>query len=272
MRHVAARSFAVLLACGFGVPAARASNPIPGVGIVIKQCKCPPAWKCCSAVTARMAAGFFGPGSAPVDSGVTLIGRCSHDCGGCETDCGGGPPDGRFDFAADSPSGPFEVSMAPMTLYSADPISIDVGGSVASLDVIVTLSGLGPLADDPISGTLAIPSGAALLPGAATTVQSSSLDLHATITFADHVTGVPVGGSVEQDLHLTLQEAALPIACIADGSLTGHLVPGGNGATVTPFTFASAGGELQVQMRSLEAGAPVPARSRSWGTLKTVYR
>ena len=271
MRHAAAAlSFAVLLSCSLGVPAARAGNPIPGVGIVIKKCKCPPDWKCCSAVTLRLLGGFFGPGSAPVDSGVTLQGQCSEACGGCDSDCGGGPPDGHFDFAADVPGGPFEVTLSPLTLYSSEPLPVAMGGGVALFDVVVTLSGPGPLADDPIPGALAIAAGTTLVPGTATSVASSALDLHATITFADHATGVPVAGSLEQDLHVTLQDAALPIACLADGSPTGHLVPGGNGATVTPFEYAGDG--LYLRMLSLEPGAPVPARARSWGRVKVVYR
>jgi hypothetical protein len=212
--------------------------------------------------------GFFGSGSAPFSGDVGFEGRCSYQCGGCDSDCGGGPPDGRIDYSTDSSSGPFDASLTAMTLYSVDPIA--VGGSF--FDVFITISGPGPLADDPIPGTVAIPPGASLDLGGASTVASSSVDLHATMTFADHVTGVAAGSALEQDLHLTLQDAALPIARVADGTTAGHIVLGGTGATVTPFTYASAGGEWSLRLLSLEPGAPVPARAKSWGAVKTMYR
>jgi hypothetical protein len=269
---VAVIRFALLFASLLVAAVAWAGNPIPGVGVVVKQCKCPPDWKCCSAASLRVGPGFFGPGSAPVDSGVSLQGQCSFDCNDCDDDCDGGPPDTEFDFAADSPAGPFEVTVPATTLYSMDPIAVDIGGVTSYFDVFVTVSGPGPLADDAIPGTLAIPGGASLDVGTTSTVASSSLDVHVTITFADHNTGVLVVGTIEQDLHLTLQDPALPIARIADGTPDGHIVPGGNGVTVTPFTYASSGDELRLQVRALEPGAPVPARPSTWGAIKSLYR
>lgn len=241
------------------------SNPIPGVGIVVKR---NPG----SSTAFVVPGGFLGAGSAPFAGTVGLKGRCSFECGGCDTDCGGGPPDTRLDYSEDTSSGPFDVSMGATTLYSTDPIAVDVGGSSSFFDVFVTLSGPGPLADDPVPGTFTLPSGSALDLATSSTVASSSLDLHASITFADHTTGIAAGSSLEEDLHLDLLGAGLPVARVADGTATGHVVMGGNGATVTAFTYANAGGGLRLQMLSLEAGAPVPVHAHSWGALKSVYR
>lgn len=240
------------------------SNPIPGVGIVVKRNR--PG----SSTAFAAPGGFFGPGSEPFTGFVPMEGRCSHECGGCNTVCG--TPDGRIDYAADAPSGPFDLSMASMTLYSVTPIPVDIGGATSLFDVVVTLSGPGPLADDPIPGSLALPPAGSLGLGGTSTVQSSAIDLHATITFADHATGVAAGGSLEQDLHLTLQEVALPIARVLDGTSTGHIVLGGDGASVRTFTFASSGDELRIGFLSNEQGAAVPVRARSWGAVKSMYR
>jgi hypothetical protein len=256
---VPALSLALLLASPLQVLAA--SNPIPGVGIVVKR---PPG----TSTALVVPGGFFGGGSAAFAGGVGLEGSCSHQCGGCDSDCGGGPPDGRIDYAADTAAGPFDTSLSAMTLYSVEPIA--VGSSF--FDVFVTLSGPGPLPDDPIPGIIVTAEGQELDTGSSALVQSGSVDLHATITFADHATGIAAGSSLEQDLHLALQEAALPIARVADGTATGHIVLGGNGATVTPFTYASAGGGLSLRLLSLEPGAPVPARAKSWGQVKAVHR
>jgi len=257
--RAAVLSLAVLIVLPVQVLAS--SNPIPGVGIVVKR---PPG----SSTAFVLPGGFFGIGSPPFSGSVGLQGRCSNECGGCDSDCGGGPPEGRIDYAADGSAGPFDQSMTAMTLYSVAPIA--VGGS--SFDVFVTISGPGPLSDDPIPGTLAIPSGASLGVGELSSVSSSSLDLHATITFADHATGIAAGSSLEKDVHLTLQDSALPIARMADGTAAGHIVLGGNGATVTPFTYASSGGEMSLRMLTLEPGSPVPTRAKTWGAVKLIAR
>ena len=257
-----------------GVSTAFASNPIPGVGIVIKQCKCPPSWKCCGAVTARTTAGQFGPGSDAFDGTMGLMGRCSHDCGGCDDDCAGSPgnPDGHMDFAADSPAGPFDISMAPMTLYSIEPIRVSINGADSFFDMFVTLTGQQPLPDAALTGSLSLTPGERLDVGGASRVGGSSIDLHCTITFADAATGMPAGPTLEQDLHLTLQDAELPIARVADGSATGRIVLGPGIPTTVPFSYASAGGELTLEMRSLYPDSPVAVHARTWGSLKTLYR
>ena len=251
-----------------------AANPIPGIGIVVKHCKCPPTWACCSSAAARTTGGFFGPGSDPFDGFVGLEGRCSHDCGGCDNGCGGSgsSPDGRIDYAAEGASGPFEMSMQSTVLYSIAPIQISINGVDSFFDVFVSISGQGPLPDDPIPGMVTLPTGQTLDVGTSSQVYGSFLDLHCTITFADAVTGAAAGTAIEQDLHLALQDAGLPIKRLADGTAGGQIVLGLDGANLVPFTYSSAGGELTMKMYSLYQEAPVSVGARTWGALKTLYR
>src|SRR4051794_23708148 len=92
------------------------SNPIPGVGIVVKR---NPG----SSTALVIPAGFFGAGSSPFSGSVALEGRCSHDCGGCDNSCASTPgsPDCRLDYATSSFTGPLDLTMPATTLYSSSP-------------------------------------------------------------------------------------------------------------------------------------------------------
>jgi hypothetical protein len=251
------------------------SKPVPSIGIVVKRCNCPPKYACCSQAAVGTPAGFFGPGSAQFAGAVGLEGRCSHDCGGCGNDCGGSgsSPDGSIGYLVDGAGGPFEMSMQSTVLYSVAPIQVSINGVDSFFDVFVSISGQGPLPDDPIPGMVTLPAGQTLDVGTSSQVLSSYLDLHCTITFADAITGEAAGAAIEQDLHLALRDAGLPIARVADGTAEGGpIVLGLDGANLQPFTYSSAGDELTVQMYSLFQAAPVSAGARTWGALKTRYR
>lgn len=245
---------------------AASSNPIPGVGIVVKR---PPG----SSTAFVAPAGFFGAGSAAFAASVPMEGRCSHDCGGCDNNCAthAGVPDSRFDYASSSSSGPFDMSMQSTTLYSTSPIKVSVNGVDRFFHVFVTISGPGAAPDDPIPGTFTLPPGQSLDLGAASTVASSSLDLHATTTFEDATTGIAAGSSIEQDVHLVLQEPNLPVARVANGTPSGAIVLGSDGSSAVRFNYASPGG-LLISCLSLDASSPVASRSTTWGAIKTHYR
>jgi hypothetical protein len=236
-------------------------KPVPGIPIIVKQCPTG-----CTSHAIALPGGFLGPGTPGFAGTVQLLGRCLHTCSPCDADCGGGSPDGRFDYVEATPAGPFEMTLSALTLYSASPI--DVGGTL--YDVLVTLSGPSPLADDPMSGSLLLPPGAVLPVGGVAPVQSSALDAHATITFALHATGEAVGGALEQDLHLVLQGPSVPLERIAGSTPEGVLVLGSDGVTVEPFRYAGDG--LDLTLLSVRSLAPVATRARTWGALKAIYR
>jgi len=231
------------------LPAGASSNPIPGVGIVVKR---NPG----SSSALVIPAGFFGAGSSAFTGSVALEGRCSHDCGGCDNVCASSP-DCRLDYAASSVSGPFDLRMPATALYSTSPISVSMNGKVLSLDVVVSLSGQGS-PDAAIPGQLSLQGGALDL-GSSATVLESSLDLHCTVTFVDRSTGASAGSSLEQDLHLALQEPSLSISRVADGTATGHIVLGQGAGTTSPFTFSSSGGELLLGLLSIASAPSVRA-------------
>lgn len=252
-----------ILPVGFAV----AGNPIPGIGFVVKR---PPG----SSTAMVVPGGFFGPGSEPFTGGVGLEGTCSHACGGCDDNCAGreNDPDGRIDYAADLGTGPFDVIMQAKVLYSTEPILVRINGVDSFFDVFVTIRGQGPLPDEPIPGTLLLPPGQSLDTGTSSLVLDSFFDIHCTMTFADASTGLPAGSAIEQDLHMELQDAGLPITRVADGTPEGYIVLGKGASNTVPFTYASAGGELVLKMLSLTELATVSAEEKSWGALKNDYR
>lgn len=269
-RHIA-QSLLLTLASMLSISTqASAVQPIKGVGVVIKRCESPPC-RCCGQSSNRLAGGFFGNNSPPVDFTVALEGRCSHACGGCVADCSANP-DGRIDYASDGPAGPFDALLASTSIYSVEPARISVNGADSLYDVTITLQGVDPLHQGPIRGAVVLAPGSVLNVGTTATVQSSSLDLHVTLTLVNVASGVAAGSPIEQDLHLTLVDTALPIARLADGSPDGHIVLGSDGTTARRVTYASPGGELQLKFASLDAGTPVSACKRSWGAVKTIYR
>jgi hypothetical protein len=242
-----------------------ASNPIPGVGIVVKR---NPGTS--SALV--LPAGFFGPGSQPFEGRVGLQGRCSHDCGGCDNDCAGSEsnPDGRIDYAYDVLTGPFDVIMQSTTLYSDAPIEVMIDGAPSFFDVFVTISGQFPPADDPVIGALHLASGSLDI-GVTATVRDANGNFHCHITFADHTTGMIAGSSVEMDLHMEMQDSSVAITRLADGTPSGVMVLGRGVSSTDPITFASAGGELELKILSLYTPASVPVQSTTWENMKLLY-
>lgn len=260
----------IALALALAGPA-HAHNPIPGIGIVVKR---NPGTS--SAFSApglpAIPADFFGPGSEPFAGAVGLESACSALCGHCDADCNGGPDD-RLDYVENTDTGNLDMELAPVSLYSAAPIQVAVNGVASFFDVFVELSCQTP-APFPglrIRGTLHLPPGATLSPGTSSVVAASSLDVHARFTFTDATTGAAVGQAIEQDFHLVLQESNLPIARLNDGTPAGKIVLGQDGTTAVPFTYASAGGALVVQLKSLTEAA-VGEQSASWGSLKSLFR
>jgi hypothetical protein len=245
------------------------SNPVPGIGIIVK--KHPPGGSHFGAPgLPAIPAGFFGPGSAPFSGIVGLQGQCSHNCGGCDNDCAGDVDDSRIDYVEDTDTGTLATAMAPMALYSTAPIEVAVNGVASFFDVFVEIRAPGPVPGAPIPGSLQLPPGVVLAPGTSSVVENGSCDVHARFTFADAATGAVVGQVIEADLHLVLQESSLRIAAI--GEVHAHrLVLGSDGSTAVPFTYASAGGALIVQMKSLTE-APVGVEDASWGSLKSLFR
>jgi len=238
------------------------ANPIPGVGVVIKR---NPG----SGGYAVVPGGFFGPGSEPFTGFVPMEGRCSHECGGCDNDCAGreGDPDGRIDYEADFATGPFTMIMQPTVMHSIAPILVRINGVDSFFDVFVTISGQGPSSDDPIPGMLHLPPGESLDTGTSSVVLGSSLDLHCTFTFFDHSTGMAAGSALEQDFHMTLDNAALPITRVADGTPGGRIVLGLSGSGVVPFQYSSADGLVMTMLSLYDSGA-VTVQESPWGWVK----
>lgn len=264
--HIRSGVLAVVAACLMPIVAGAASNPIPGVGIVVKRN--PGA---SSALV--LPAGFFGPGSQPFEGRAGLQGRCSHDCGGCDNDCAGSEsnPDGRIDYAYDFLSGPFDVIMQSTTLYSDTPIEVMIDGAPSFFDVFVTISGQGAPVDDAAIGALHL-TGGSLDIGTTATVLDAFFDIHCVITFADHSTGMIAGSSVEMDLHMELQDSGVAITRVADGTPSGVMVLGRSTSSTEPVTFASTGGELEMKLLSLYTPATVPVQGATWESVKLLYR
>jgi hypothetical protein len=261
-------SLALVLSLAVPMGVAHANNPIPGVGIIVKRNPC------CASARIGVPDGFFDPGSVPVDETVALEGRCTHACGGCDN-CAGSPiSDARFDYSTDTNAGPFAITMAATTLYSQNPIEVDINGVPSFFDVFVELSGPGPESDDPIPGTMTLAPGTSLDPGTVAPVSAASLDVTYTITFHDHTTGEQAGTSITGDLETVLKNLGLlnSAARVADGTPAGHIVFGSDGTTTSDFTFGSANDELVIKMLSLDQLGPVSAQATTWGAVKSIYR
>jgi hypothetical protein len=259
----------IALALALASPA-EAGKPISGIGIVVK--KNPGTGNRFGAPgLPAIPADFFGPGSEPFAGQVGLQGQCSQNCNGCDNDCGGDVSDSRIDYVEDTDTGTFATAMARAALYSTAPIQVAVNGVASFFDVFVEIRAPGPVPDAPIPGSLLLPPGVTLAPGTSAVVATSSCDVHARFTFTNAATGAVVGQAIEADLHLVLQESNLPIARLADGTPAGHIVLGLDGSTTVPFTYASAGNALFLQVKSL-AEAPVGVEGASWGTVKSLFR
>jgi hypothetical protein len=274
------------------ISAHAASKPVPGIGVIVKKhpcgnpkCSCharvtasPMTERECSGLYLDLPADFFGAGSAPLIGNIGLQGRCDFT-GTCVTDSGGPGPldpdhddDGRLDYREGALPGQFEIVMPAMTLYSLGPIPVDMGGTPDSVGVIVTLSGPGPMPDDPITGGFELVPGTALPVGGASTVQTSQISLHASISFVNATTGALVGGTLEQVLTLALKYPLIPVARPAFGTVDGRIIMGQQASGNVPFAYVSAGGELQLQMTSYDVPMPVSVRSTTWGGLKQRWR
>jgi hypothetical protein len=253
-------SLAVALSLAIPFAVAQAGNPIPGVGIVVKKCKC--TNPCCTTARISVPGGFFGPGSPAFDGTIGMQGR--ED----------GTADGRIDYSSDTNAGPFVMTMAAMTLYSQDPIQVDLSGVPSFFDVSVELSGPGPESNDPIPGTMTLAPGTSLDPGTVVPVAAASLGITYKIMFHDHTTGEQAGTFIAGDLEAILKNLGLlnSAACVADGTPTGHIVFGSDGATASDFAFGSANDELVIQMLSLDQLGPVSAQATTWGAVKSMYR
>ncbi len=243
------------------------SKPVPGIGIIVKK---GPLHRTEGRIT--LPGGFLEPGSAPFDEVVPWQGRCSHDG---RDDCDDGDPnapDDRIDYVTETDAGPFTMSLVGMTLYSAVPLHVNIAGADSLFDVVITLQGQAPAADAPVTGSLALPPGVSLPVGSSTTVQGSTLTLRAIVGFTRASTGEPVGGTLTQDLTLTLQDPALPITRVDDGTLTGRILLGSDGVASLPFTYATADDRFAITLRSLSYNAPVPVHRHTWSSLKSRYR
>jgi hypothetical protein len=249
------------------------ANRIPGIPIMIK-CPCPgPVYvesqRCCTKKATTLVVGGLVPGSAPVETSVLLQGRCAYSCNP------GDPGDDRIDYDTNGDAGPFTMTLPSMTLYSSTPIQVDVSGVMTPFDVVVTLSGPAPQADDPMQGEFSLPSGSSLSLGASAQVASSTLDLHATTTFFNALTGVQANAVIEQDFHLnlfTFTPDALPVTRVADGSTEGGIVMGFGGSSPDVFGYASSDGDLVLNLQSLYDAGAVPVKPATWGALKAIYR
>jgi hypothetical protein len=238
------------------------------------KCPCPgPVYvesqRCCTKNKVTRTAGGVVPGSAPIETSVLLQGRCAYSCSP------GDPGDGGIDYDADSDSGPFAMTLPAMTLYSSTPMQVDVSGVMTPFDVIVTLSGQSPPADDPMTGVFTLPTGSSLPLGATAQVASSGLDLHATTRFVNALTGELAPGVIEQDFHLnlfTFTPDALPVARHADGTAEGSIVLGLGESSPVTFGYASDDGGLVLNLQSLFDAGPTPVRTATWGALKVRYR
>ncbi len=103
-------------------------------------------------------------------------------------------------------------------------MQVDVNGVMTPFDVVVTLSGPQPQADDPMMGALSLPAGSSLPLGASAQVASASPDLHATTTFVNALNGEPSSVVIEEDLHLSLftfTPTALPVRGLPTGPRKG---------------------------------------------------
>jgi hypothetical protein len=126
--------------------------------------------------------------------------------------------------------------------------------------------------DDPITGGFELVPGTALPVGGASTVQTSQISLHASISFVNATTGALVGGTLEQVLTLALKYPLIPVARPAFGTVDGRIIMGQQASGNVPFAYVSAGGELQLQMTSYDIPMPVSVRSTTWGGLKQRWR
>lgn len=248
------------------------ANRIPGIPLIIR-CPCPglpyvESTRCCTKKSTSRVAGGIVPGSAAFDEPVLLQGQCAYACSP------GDPGDGRIDYDADADVGPFTMTLPAMTLHSNGPIQVDVNGVLTPFDVIVTMSGLSPAPDDPMTGLFALPPGSSLPLGATGQVASSGLDVHATTTFVNALTGEQAPAVIEEDFHLTLftfTPDPLPVTRVADGTAVGSIVLG-LGAPPVVFGYSSPDNNLVLNLQSLFDAAPTPTRNATWGSLKTLYR
>jgi hypothetical protein len=191
---------ALALALSLSGTAEAASNPIPGVGIVVKRNRPGSSSSFSGPGLPAIPADFFAAGSAPFSGIVGLQGQCSQNCGGCDDDV----DDSRIDYVEDTDTGIFDTEMASASLYSTAPIEVLVNGVPSFFDVFVELSGAGLVPDAPIPGSVQLPPGVSLVPGSSAVVASSSCDVHARFTFADAATGAAVGQAIEADFPLSL--------------------------------------------------------------------
>lgn len=265
--HIRSSLLSVAISCLVSIGVAVAGNPIPGVGIVVKR---NPG----TGGGMVVPGGFFGPGSEPFEGFVAMEGGCSYDCGGCDDDCAGreNDPDGRIDYEAEFATGPFTMIMPPMVMHSIAPIQVSINGVDTFFDILVTVSGPVARPDEPLDGLVYLLPGQSLETGTSSVVLESSLDLHCTFTFFDHTTGIAAGSTIEQDFHLTLENVALPITRVADGTPGGRIVLGMAGSDMVPFQYSSADGQLVIKMLSLYEPAPVSVQEASWGKVKALYR
>lgn len=267
-------SLAVLCAVTLGTAGeGLATKTVPGVGVVVK--KHPGSEADFGApLLPPIPADFFHPGSEPFTGEIRLLGPLSVSCPSCDEDSNGLPPeaaDSRIDYVEETPSEPFVMELAPVVLVSEEPIPVNSGASTSLFDVFVTIGAQSTVPDAPALGLLQCAPGAILLPGSVSSVASSFLDVRCTFTFADASTGETAGSAIVHEFRLHLQEADLPVTRVADGTEDGRIVIGLDGLTTLPFTYASSGGELTLNLRSMYAESPVTAETRSWGAVKELF-
>ncbi|MEY4375311.1 MAG: hypothetical protein RL760_1478 [Candidatus Eisenbacteria bacterium] len=228
------------------------SNPIPGVGIIVKR---NPG----SSSALAIPPDFFGPGSSSFSGTVSLEGTCSHLGPTRFEECDDG--DARFDFVLSSGSSALQLFMSPVTLYSSTPITVSVGGAPLVLDVVVRLSSLDPLPSSRISGQLELSPGTVLAPGSSSTLASGFLDLLATTTFVDPSSGVAVGSSLQQPLRLSLVGTDVPITRIDDGTAFGRIVLGGLSHNPAFVSNGNSGVMPAMELVVTPLSPPLPVRS-----------
>lgn len=227
---------------------AHASNPIPGVGIVVKR---NPG----SSTALTVPADFFGAGSSAFSGTVGLEGRCSNECGGCDN-CASSPlgSDTRIDFDLPPGSSVLSATMPYFVCYSVNTVDFTIGGAVRPLQVVVSVSGRAPAPALDVSGEFVLPAGTTLAVGSSAELVSGSLQVRCVTTFVDATTGQAVGGSLVRDLDVSLSSLQpVAISRVDNGTTAGRVVLGRDGSgAVTPVRLASSGDELVLSLLSLD--------------------
>lgn len=266
MRRLAIACVSALVFVSVATSVLAASNPIPGIGVVIKKGSSSAATRVTFGTGSlpEVPANFFDPGSEPFSGTVALDPVCGFPCGPCGCD------ESRIDYSTETPAGPFDTEMLPITLRSVSPITVTNASGVDSFfDVWVEVLGSGGAST--ISGSLTIQPGALLVPGTSTFVVDSFFDITYRISFTEPGSMAPVSPPLTGDLRLDMQTTDMPITCYDDGSSTGVFLLGisAQGGNV-PIILADVQATLSLELDSVFS-PPVSGGKTSWSNLKSRF-